>query len=73
LLKQAVAGDSIQPFTVLRPASRSSSMQAETGSARQTIFANVKPSAKGPSDLTYSMQRWLDEKPSDEPWRGSSR
>jgi hypothetical protein len=33
----------------------------------------VKPSAKGPSDLTYSMQRWLDEKPSDEPWRGFSR
>jgi hypothetical protein len=48
--------------------SRTSSMQAETGSKQHMPIEIPKPSAKAFSDLSYSMNRWLDQKPSEEPW-----
>jgi hypothetical protein len=48
-------------------------MQAEIGSTHQTAAETPKPSAKGPSDMSYSMDRWLEQKPSEEPWQGSRK
>jgi hypothetical protein len=51
--------------------SRSSSMQADAGDTeQQTAVANFKPTAKRPSDMSYSMDRWLNQKPSEESWHG---
>jgi hypothetical protein len=48
-------------------------MQAETGSKQHTPVENAKPSAKAFSDMSYSMNRWLNQKPSEEPWHGFRR
>jgi len=50
--------------------SRSSSMQAEIGSNHQSAVETPKPSGKGPSDMSYSMNRWLEQNPNEEPWHG---
>jgi hypothetical protein len=52
------------------PKSQTSSIQAEAGSKYQSEVERPKPSAKGPSDMSYSMNRWLEQKPSEEPWHG---
>jgi len=45
-------------------------MQAECGSNHLSGVNDPKPSAKGPSDMSYSMNRWLGQKLSEEPWNG---
>lgn len=56
-----------------RPASRSSSTQAENGSSHRESGGISKPSDKGLSDPSYSMNRWLKQKEHEEPWSGLRR
>lgn len=57
-----------------RPASRSSSMRAQASdSGGQSEVEHRKPSAKAPSDASYSMNRWLNQEPSGEPRHGLGR
>lgn len=53
-----------------RPASRSSSMQAESGGKQEENESGSKPDAKGPGNMSYSMDRWLSQKSSEEQWHG---
>jgi hypothetical protein len=55
------------------PKSHTSSVRAEAGSNCQSGVERPKPSAQGPSDMSYSMNRWLEQKPSEEPWHGLRR
>lgn len=59
-----------EPVQIRRPIPKSytPSVQAEAGSKCQSGVERTKPSAKGPSDMSYSMNRWLEQKPSEEPW-----
>jgi hypothetical protein len=56
------------------PISRSSSMQANAGDTELQIVGEAfKPTAKGTSNMCYSMDRWFNQKPNEEPWCGFSR
>lgn len=52
-----------------------SSLEVERGSVSQNDGGAVqpKPSQKGPEDLSYSMDRWLQQQPREEPWRPARR
>jgi hypothetical protein len=56
-----------------RSVSRSSSMQVEDGREVSTTETSSKSQGKGNCDSSYSMDRWLSQKPSEEPWHGSGR
>jgi hypothetical protein len=45
-----------------------SSMEIERGSVDQTGSAPTKPSSKGPDDLAYSVKRWIQQQPHEEPY-----
>jgi hypothetical protein len=51
-----------------RSVSRSSSMHVEDGKERSVTEANSKPQGKGNCNSSYSIDRWLSQKPSDESW-----
>jgi hypothetical protein len=55
------------------PVSRCSSMQVETGNEESIDRENPRTDGKGSSDTAYSIERWLNQKPGDEPWHGSRR
>jgi hypothetical protein len=63
-------GASEDKFPARNSISRSSLMQVGTSSKQRIPFETKKPGPKGFSDMSYSMNRWLDEKPSEEPWHG---
>lgn len=44
-------------------------MEVERGSVSQNATSEPKPSSKGPDDLAYSMNRWLQQHPNEEPRR----
>lgn len=44
-------------------------MQAERGGTTQSGEEIKKPSSEGPSDLSYSIDRWLGQGPREEPWQ----
>jgi len=52
--------------------SKRSSMEVERGSIDATNGPQTKPSSRGPDDLTYSMKRWLEQQPHEEPYCGST-
>jgi hypothetical protein len=56
-----------------RSVSRSSSMQVEDGREVATTEASSESQGKGDCDSSYSMDRWLSQKPSEEPWHGFRR
>jgi hypothetical protein len=56
-----------------RSVSRSSSMQVEDGREASITETSSKSQGKGNCDSSYSMDRWLSQKPSEEPWHGSGR
>jgi hypothetical protein len=51
-----------------RSVSRSSSMQVEDGKERSAAETSQKSQGKGTYNSSYSMDRWLSQKPSEEPW-----
>lgn len=52
-----------------------SSMEVDRGSVRQDNDPDrgLKPASKGPEDLSYSINRWLQQPPLDETWRYAKR
>lgn len=60
----------VQPKAHRPPASRSSSMRAECGCGALENISHPKPKIEAKSDLSYNMDRWLSQKPSEEPWNG---
>ena len=56
-----------------RSVSRSSSMQVEDGREASITETSSKSQGKGNCDSSYSMDRWLSQKPSKEPWHSSGR
>lgn len=44
--------------------------QTNVGSHVSFGHKNEKPTVDVPVDLGYNLRRWLQQKPSDEPWRG---
>jgi hypothetical protein len=56
-----------------RSVSRSPSMQVEDGREVSTTEISSKSQGKETYDSSYSMDRWLSQKPSEEPYHGSGR
>jgi hypothetical protein len=56
----------VPPASAQRSVSRSSSMLVEDGKERDIAKASSKPQSK--EICNYSMDRWLNQKPSEEPW-----
>jgi hypothetical protein len=46
-------------------------MQVEDGKKRSVEETSSQWQAKGSYNSSYSMHRWLSQKPSEEPWHGS--
>jgi hypothetical protein len=63
----------IPPNSAPRSVSRSSSMQVEDGNERSVAETSSKPQDEKAFDSSYSMDRWLSQKPSEEPWHGFRR
>lgn len=42
-------------------------MEVERGSVAGFTGSEPKPSDKGPKDMAYSMNRWLQQQPNEEP------
>lgn len=42
-------------------------MEVERGSVAGFTGSGPKPSNKGPKDMAYSMNRWLQQQPNEEP------
>jgi len=60
----------VQQTSAQRPVSRSSSMQVEDGNEPCVAETSLKAQDKGACNSSYSMDRWLSQKPREEPWHG---
>jgi hypothetical protein len=56
-----------------RLVSRSSSMQVEDGREVSTTETSSESQGKGDCDSLYNIDRWLSQKPSEEPWHDFRR
>ena len=45
-------------------------MDVERGSIDSNNVPQAKPSSRGPDDLAYSMKRWHEQQPHEEPYCG---